>query len=508
MACLKLGSKSDAFHIDGNAWLCSTGLPSDVIIEIGGGAKAFLLVAKFCYDVKMEITASNVVTLRCAAEYLSMTEDYGEGNLIIQTENFLNQHILSYWPDTIKALKTFILGEDWWLRDISSLSLPLYKRFILGVSSKHMKPKRVSASLVHYATSHLPIMQNLTSSSEGDQRILIEEIVGLLPNGQKGTVPTKFLLRLLRTSTALGANSSCCVNLEKRIGAQLDDAELEDVLIPSVGHSVETLYDVDCVHRMVDHFVRAEREVINPTANYLEEERQIIIGGNNNNNGPMDDGVYRAIDIYLKAHPWLADSEKEQICRIMNCQKLSLEASTHAAQNERLPLRTIVQVLFFEQLRLRASVAGWLLASSDDDLQNLQPDISALLPPRCVLPFDDMKERVSELEKECMSMKHELEKMPSFSVKQRNASPSSSKNSATHHISINAFWNNRPPDFHNTTARFHCLKQTGRRSENRILFPYFQVFSRSTYRKEDEDEDHLLNFREETQTNFGTISQI
>jgi len=30
----------------------------------------------------------------------------------------------------------------------------------------------------------------------------------------------------------------------------------------------------------------------------------------------------------------------------MNCEKLSLDACLHAAQNERLPLRTVVQVKF------------------------------------------------------------------------------------------------------------------------------------------------------------------
>nr|KAJ0215340.1 hypothetical protein LSAT_V11C300134790 [Lactuca sativa] len=57
----------------------------------------------------------------------------------------------------------------------------------------------------------------------------------------------------------------------------------------------------------------------------------------------IDDGMYRAIDIYLKVHPWLTDSDWELLCRLMACQKLSLEANTHAAQNERLPLRFIVQ---------------------------------------------------------------------------------------------------------------------------------------------------------------------
>ncbi|CAI9760693.1 unnamed protein product [Fraxinus pennsylvanica] len=54
--------------------------------RLPGGTKAFELVAKFCYGVKIELTSMNVVSLRCAAEYLQMNEEYGEGNLITQTE--------------------------------------------------------------------------------------------------------------------------------------------------------------------------------------------------------------------------------------------------------------------------------------------------------------------------------------------------------------------------------------------------------------------------------------
>lgn len=39
----------------------------------------------------------------------------------------------------------------------------------------------------------------------------------------------------------------------------------------------------------------------------------------------------------------------------MDCKKLSGEACMHAVQNERLPLRVVVQVLFFEQVRAAAS---------------------------------------------------------------------------------------------------------------------------------------------------------
>lgn len=107
----------------------------------------------------------------------------------------------------------------------------------------------------------------------------------------------------------------------------------------------------------------------------------------------------------------------------MDCEKLSIEACTHAAQNERLPLRMIVQVLFFEQLQLRTSIAGCLLVS--DNVDQSRPLRSGPIPGApeggwttavrenqvLRVGMDSMKMRVLELEKECESMKHEIEKL-------------------------------------------------------------------------------------------------
>ncbi|WCJ19313.1 Phototropic-responsive NPH3 family protein [Euphorbia peplus] len=568
MASLKLGSKSEMFCLDVNAWYCSTGLPSDVIIEIGemsfhlhkfpllsrskvledligehcsndskksvvqlddipGGAKTFLYVAKFCYGVKIELSALNVVSLRCAAEYLGMTEDYGEGNLIIHTENLLNE-IFTKWTESLKALETCeeVLpyaeelhivsrcinslamkacsdpslfswpaqtsskgksswngihtpskatpnGTEWWYDDASLLRLPMYKRLVLAVHSNGMKPEKLAGALMYYAGKHLPLLGRQSSLENGKhvepgpsisnpvdsyQRNLLEVVVELLPD-QKGVIPSNFLLRLLRTATVMDVSPSCRESLEKRIGAQLDQAALEDILIPNIGYTVENLYDIDCVQRILDYFLLQCHD--NPTAmsNQIVSEGQITESSNSltpitmvanlmdnylaevapdvnlkmtkfeslaaalpDYARALDDGIYRAIDIYLKAHPWLTDIEKEQICRLMNCQKLSLEASTHAAQNERLPLRVIVQVLFFEQLRLRTSIAGWFFVS--DNLDNSR-DLSANLAlvrnevqtegrgtqDGSMIPVDEMKDRVSELEKECLNMKEEIDKL-------------------------------------------------------------------------------------------------
>ncbi|CAI9089664.1 OLC1v1024283C3 [Oldenlandia corymbosa var. corymbosa] len=575
MACMKLGSKSDAFQRQGQAWFCTTGLPSDIVVEVGemsfhlhkfpllsrsgvierliaeasdegegdrtiklpdipGGAKTFELVAKFCYGVKLELTASNVVYLRCAAEYLEMTEEYGEGNLISLSEMFLNQVVLKTWKDSLRALQTCddvlpyaeelhitkrcieslaakastdpnLFGwpimehggpmqspggsvlwngistgarpkhtsSDWWYEDVSTLSLPLYKRLVSAMESRGIKQDVLSGSLSSYAKRYLPGLNRRQSSSESstrlasgglgssltedEQKLLLEDVDSLLPM-QKGLVSTKFLFGLLRTAKILHASPSCISNLEKRIGMQLDQASLEDLLMPNFTHSMETLYDVDCVQRILEHFLAMDQVTggaspgsvddgqlmgspsltpitmvaklidgflaeVAPDVNLKLPKFQSLAAAVPEYARPLDDGLYRAIDIYLKSHPWLAESDREQLCRLMDCQKLSLEACTHAAQNERLPLRIIVQVLFFEQLQLRTSIAGCFLVSDNLDGgsrqfrsgmvgQNEGGWATAVRENQVLkVGMDNMRMRVSELEKECSSMRQEIEKL-------------------------------------------------------------------------------------------------
>uniref|UniRef100_A0A804IYE8 Uncharacterized protein n=1 Tax=Musa acuminata subsp. malaccensis TaxID=214687 RepID=A0A804IYE8_MUSAM len=566
MACMKLGSKPDAFRQQGQSWFCTTGLPSDLTVEVGdmmfhlhkfpllsksglleklikensdkeeaiklhdvpGGAPAFELVVKFCYGVKLELNSSNVVRLRYASEHLQMTEEIAEGNLIAQTEIFFNQVVLRSWKDSMKALQTCsdflphaenlqlskrcidslavkastdpnLFGwpmmehcamqspggsvlwngistgarptncrSDWWYEDVSSLTFPLYKRLISLMKSRGIRQETIAGSLTFYAKRYLPGLnrhQNLAhgnfvaAPSEEEQRHLVEEIDSLLPL-QKGVASTKILLGLLRTAIILQARTSCISNLEKRIGMQLDQADLEDLLFPTFAYSTETLYNVDCVKRMLDHFLAMDQATggtspgsvnneqsigssslmpittvaklidgylaeVAPDTNLKLPKFQMLAAAVPDYARPLDDGLYHAIDIYLKAHPWLSENQREQLCRLMDSQKLSLEACTHAAQNERLPLRVVVQVLFFEQLQLRTSVAGCLLVSDNLDGSRLlrsgiacSGEAGGCTPPTAVrenkdlkVGMDYMRMRVSELEKECTTMKQEIKKL-------------------------------------------------------------------------------------------------
>ncbi|GFP84129.1 root phototropism protein 2 [Phtheirospermum japonicum] len=69
--------------------------------DIPGGPEIFEKAAKFCYGVNFEITVHNVVALRCATEYMQMTDKYCENNLA----GFLSQVALTTLSGALVVLK-------------------------------------------------------------------------------------------------------------------------------------------------------------------------------------------------------------------------------------------------------------------------------------------------------------------------------------------------------------------------------------------------------------------
>ncbi|KAJ0040604.1 hypothetical protein Pint_28179 [Pistacia integerrima] len=509
-------ASATASNSKGQAWFCTIGLPSDIVIEVAdmtfhlhkfplmsksrklhqmiteqetnlttnivreeetqteieeeaeeitfnislpdfpGGSETFEMVAKFCYGVKMELSSSTVAPLRCAGEYLEMTDEYAEDNLISKTERYFSQAVFKSLKESIKALKScekvISLAESlniiqrcidsivsrassadpalfgwpvtegggtsnqglWngietglrrkgaknseshsWFEDLSLLSLSLFKRLIYAMKEGDLSQEIIESCLMHYAKKYIPGLSRAsrkpssssTIPSENEQRELLETVIANLPL-EKSASATWFLFGLLRAANILNASESCRSALEKKIGSQLDQATLDDLLIPSYSYLNETLYDVNCVERILGYYLEG-LQIQQHQDDTARSPPLMLVGklidgylseiASDTNLKPdkfynlaislpdqarlFDDGLYRAVDVYLKAHPWLPEAEREKICGIMDCQKLTLEACTHAAQNERLPLRAVVQVLFFEQLQLRHAIAGTLLAA-------------------------------------------------------------------------------------------------------------------------------------------------
>ncbi|CAL5326308.1 BTB/POZ domain-containing protein At5g66560-like [Camellia sinensis] len=513
---------------------CHISLP-----EFPGGSEAFETAAKFCYGVKIGLSSSNVAPLRCAGEVLEMTEEYSEDNLISKTERFLSQSVFKSIKDSIKTLKSCeklmpmaetlgivqrcidsiaarafstdpslfgwpvnenpagnggrkttgrATGADSWFDELAHLGLILFKRLIFAMKARDLSPDIIENCLICYAKRYIPGIlrskrkpSSSSIPSENEQRELLETIIENLPveKSSRSSTTTRFLFGLLRTANILKASDACRVALERKIGSQLEQATLDDLLIPSYSYLNETLYDVHCVERILGYFLDGSEErfaariegeeeysgvrmadlmsvgklidgylgEIASDANLKPEEFYQLAVALPQHARIFDDGLYRAVDVYLKSHPWLTEDDREKICGVMDCQKLTLEACTHAAQNERLPLRAVVQVLFFEQLQLRQAIAGNLVATDAASVDlprqsNVQQEeeeqvgdegsnaAATIAAPQAEdstttavwraavrenqvlkLDMDSMRSRVHELERECSSMKKAIDKL-------------------------------------------------------------------------------------------------
>ncbi|XP_013661291.2 root phototropism protein 3-like isoform X2 [Brassica napus] len=598
--------RTDGFELRGQSWFVATDISSDLLVKIcdmnfhlhkypllsrsgkmnrliyesprepdptililddlPGGPEAFELASKFCYGVPVDLTATNISGLRCAAEYLEMTEDLEEGNLIFKTEAFLSYVVLSSWRDSILVLKSCEklspwaenlqivrrcsesiawkacsnpkgirwpytgkspslssspkttnnfassspkwnetkdsslycspsrnnnnnqhVPPDWWFEDVSILRIDHFVRVITAIKVKGMRFELLGAAIMHYAGKWLPgvikegapapstttggggdeMSVSCGSNSSGgssshdnwkgglhmvlsgkpnahqdsttflaghvtspkEQRMIVESLISIIPP-QKDSVTCTFLLRLLRAASMLKVAPALTTELEKRVGMQLEQATLQDLLIKG-----ETMYDVDLVQRLLEHFLVQEQTEgsspsrMSPSRGMYAEAgvpRGNSISGNNSNNSqnakmrvarlvdgyltevardrnlPLtkfqvlaealpesartcDDGLYRAIDSYLKAHPTLSEHERKRLCRVMDCQKLSMDACMHAAQNERLPLRVVVQVLFSEQVKISNALANTSLKESTTLGEAMGTTYQPMIPNRKTL---------------------------------------------------------------------------------------------------------------------------
>ncbi|KAK2974488.1 hypothetical protein RJ640_018653 [Escallonia rubra] len=307
------------------------------------------------------------------------------------------------------GVRSRMVPSDWWVEDLCELEMEHYKRIIANIKNKGIVSSEViGEALQAFAQRRLPgFSKGMIQSGEAlKTRSVVDTFVWLLP-AEKGCVSCGFLLRLLKAAMLIGSGEMTKGELVRRIGQQLEAASVQDLLIRS-GEGETTLYDVITICKILEEFMRQDRNaesqvedgyeiqevrrtgilseasklmVVKLVDGYLTEiakdpnlplsafvDLAEMVSGFSR---PAHDGLYRAIDTYLKAHPGISKSERKRICKLMDCKKLSADACMHAVQNERLPLRVVVQVLFFEQVRATASSG-----SSTPDLPKAFKDLN------------------------------------------------------------------------------------------------------------------------------------
>ncbi|XP_076923116.1 BTB/POZ domain-containing protein At5g47800-like [Bidens hawaiensis] len=404
--------------------------------DIPGGADGFEMCAKFCYGIKIDLSARNFVRAICAAKFMQMTESVGKGNFISKLEVFFNSCILEGWKDSVLALQTTErfpewsenLGiirscidcivdkiltppsqvrwsftytrqgyekkkhhksapKDWWTEDIADLNVDLFRCVINTVKSTNMLPPQLIGEALHvYACRWLsdvrPHPETSTASQMNQEeesmkrKKRLEMIVSLLPD-ERGSVSVGFLLRLLNMGNLLGASQVIRSQIIKKCSWQLEEATPDDLMLPSSqDYSADHhIYDIELVEVVLEGYIAQWRKTYSRDANSLNlitkvgnlvDSYLIVVSMDPNMSvqkvvslakalpdfaRPKHDKLYKAINIYLTEHPQMSKEEKKHLCSMLDCQKLSAEARAHAVKNEKLPLRTVVQVLFFENER-------------------------------------------------------------------------------------------------------------------------------------------------------------
>lgn len=160
--------------------------------------------------------------------------------------------------------------KGWWAEDMAELGVDLYWRTMIAIKSGGKIPSNlIGDALKIYASRWLPnipkngcINRQGSSDSDSDSasdvtskhRLLLESIVSLLP-AEKGAVSCSFLLKLLKAANILNASSSSRVELARRVGLQLEEATISDLLIPSMSYANDTAYDIDIVMTILEQFM-------------------------------------------------------------------------------------------------------------------------------------------------------------------------------------------------------------------------------------------------------------
>lgn len=379
------------------------------ISDIPGGPTAFETCAKFCYGMTVTLSAYNVVATRCAAEHLGMHETVEKGNLIYKIDVFLNSSLFRSWKDSIIVLqttKTFLplsedlklvslcidaigskacvdvshvewsytynrkklaeenngadqvrareVPHDWWVEDLCELEIDLYKRVIMNIKTKGiLGGEVVGEALKAYGYRRLSGF-NKGVMEQGDlvkHKTVIETLVWLLPD-EKDSVSCGFLLKLLKAVTMLNSGEMVKEQLVRRIGQQLEQASVSELLIKSHLES-QTLYDVDLVKKIVVEFMardqNSEIEVedddvevqeIKKFPGILSEASKLMVvklidsylteiakdpnlpaskfidlaESVSSISRPAHDGLYRAIDTYLKVPGSVKNSLFQMFC--------------------------------------------------------------------------------------------------------------------------------------------------------------------------------------------------
>ncbi|GMP99676.1 hypothetical protein CsSME_00047059 [Camellia sinensis var. sinensis] len=238
-------------------------------------------------------TSNSISVLHRCESLLPIAEDINLVNRIINAiaSNACKEQLtsgLSKLEDNFPSKPETETPSDWWGKSLTVLNLDFFQRVLYAVKSKGLKQDIIIKILINYAHNSLQGLVAVRDPQlvkggfldlelQKKQRAIIEAIIGLLPTqSRKSAVPMAFLSRLLKSAIAASASTPYRSDLERRIGLQLDQAILEDLLIPanSHGNNHSPMYDTDSILRIFSIFLNLDED--DDEDNHLRDESEMV----------------------------------------------------------------------------------------------------------------------------------------------------------------------------------------------------------------------------------------
>ncbi|KAG2638012.1 BTB/POZ domain-containing protein At5g48130-like [Panicum virgatum] len=274
-----------------------------------------------------------------------------------------------------------LAARDLGIKDLIALPFEFFERIVQALRRQGMKEKYVSPVVLFYANKWVLSKKTHKFWATTDEAVdgetdanrraaaIMEGVIALLPveAAASGAIPVAFYFALLSRSLTLELSDQGQTRLREQVAANLQFTRVDDLPLPEqeTNRSIADSREVRAVESIVsNHVVSVQRKGAEAVAELwdryllqiasdprlrperLSELIGVIPAGDRKNHNHL----YEAINTYLVEHRGLSGEEKATLCGHLDCRKLSHEACIQAVQNDRMPLRLIVQALFVQQL--------------------------------------------------------------------------------------------------------------------------------------------------------------
>ncbi|XP_019465167.1 PREDICTED: BTB/POZ domain-containing protein At1g50280 isoform X2 [Lupinus angustifolius] len=342
---------------------------------------------------------------------------------------------------TPEKINSTLPSKAWWFDDLTTLPPSIICKLFqcVGAYKTGNNNLVLTRFLLHYLKTATQT-RGVNDRNNTEYAALADTAVyGVILVGKK-SFSCRGLFWVLRIVSGFGLSIECRSELEKMIGGMLEQATLDDLLVS--GHDMGVYYDVNLVIRLVRLFVdisgfdgvslqkvkRVGRLVdkylreISPDHNLKISKFLGVAECLPDSARDCFDGVYRAIDIYLESHPRSTFEERSRLCRCLNYNKLSFEASKDMAKSPRIPPRISMQALISQKTKIpttefvpessKMNPSQIVLYNETNNTESFTQEKKDMT----VINLEKMQRRVVELEKLCKEMDGHLSKLVSHRV--------------------------------------------------------------------------------------------